>query len=494
MVVNPLWSLSYDGRTTLEFDDDYYVVDIITNTTSDSEDYYIDVVTASKYKSDYNSDPYSLAEASLEYLTKDGVSLSSGNSSALFDRLDSGDAKWVAIAYGVDSDGQLSGKYTMTEFTTEALKADNSNLWKLSYDGRIYRDGYYYDKISADQIADTAPTYVIDVTYEDWLKDNFPKDQNTIDLMAYFEYVGDLMYEDYGDELKDYLLSGNDATDFNRLKCDTWTAYAIGMDANGYPTGDYASYDFEIEKSEPSEGFNKWLGNWTIGSGGVTYEINIDSYDPNWDFLVKGYETGKNASVQASNLDFLAQYDQNTGQMLFSTQYISSNSDSEGDYDSYLYGNIMYNGSQYYVIDEGKFIAEATLNADADGADVVGCDIEVQVDDTKYKTTFVSMQYYDVYSEEKAHTYNENVPQFPLTMSKVSSATPSSTATKSASAVSRPRPKVLRVASEKAIGTKASATTFPKTRKALGATPRAGRKAVSGSEIRQASGTRAKVN
>ena len=137
MTVKNSWNIVYEGRyPVIDTDGLTYMVDAINLTTSDNETYYLDVIRKSDYASAYKSSPYNAASAHLEALKKQGTVLSSGSSTTYFDIGDEGKEEWIAIAFGVDSRGELSGSYQMISYTTQPLKAEEVDDWTLTYKGR----------------------------------------------------------------------------------------------------------------------------------------------------------------------------------------------------------------------------------------------------------------------------------------------------------------------------------------------------------------------
>ena len=433
MVQKGSWTINYDGRyPVIDTDGLTYMVDGITLKTNDSETYYLDVIKKEDYTGSYKSSPYTAASAHLAALKKAGVQPSSGDSETYFDIGDEGGVDWIALAFGVNSRGELSGSYQIKEYTTQNLKAEQIDSWKLEYKGReLLPDGQggevFCEMISA--VSNTDESYTIDITYDDFIKNNFGGD-----LMEYFWYVSDFvngMVEE-GKSFSDYLYYGSVDVDFNRLKADSWTAYAIGMDAYGNPTGHYAKVDFNIIPENPTDGFLAWLGEWDVTGMGytldangnrssnkteITYRIKVETYDPNYDYLITGWES----SISSPNqLDFLAGYDKSTQQLYFYSQYILSNSDDEGDYETLLLGEVRSGSQTYFLTDEGLKIAKATVSEDGTEANVEGCPVSVIMDDNNtFDTNFILMQYYDIYLDSDTfYTYND-VPEFPFTMKKV---------------------------------------------------------------------------
>jgi len=428
------WTISYDGRyPVIDSDGLTYMVDGIVLSTNDNETYYLDVIKKEDYTGTYKSSPYNAASAHLTALKKAGIALSSGSSTTYFDIGDEGDVDWVALAFGVDTRGELSGSYQIKEYTTESLKATAVDYWDLTYKGREVvgsgEDETLAEMISA--VSNTDESYTLDISYDEFIKNNFGGD-----LIEYFWYVSDFVAGQVpeGQNFSDALFYGSVDVDFARLKADSWTAYAIGLDAYGNPTGHYSKVDFNIIPENPTDGFLSWLGEWDVTGMGytldangnrsankseITYRIKVESYDPNYDYLVSGWES----SIASPNqLDFLAGYNKLTGQLYFYSQYILSNSDDDGDYETLLLGEIRSGSETYFLLDEGLKLAKATVSEDGTEATVEGCPVTAIMDNNQeYNTNFILMRYYDVYLDSDLfYTYND-VPEFPCTMVKRSS-------------------------------------------------------------------------
>ena len=428
------WTINYDGRyPVIDSDGLTYMVDGIVLSTNDNETYYLDVIKKADYTGVYKSSPYNAASAHLEALKKAGVALSSGSSTTYFDIGDEGNVDWIAIAFGVDTRGELSGSYQIKEYTTQPLKATPVDYWTLTYKGREVigsgEDESLAEMISA--VSTTDESYTIDITYDEFIKNNFGGD-----LIEYFWFVSDFVAGQVSDGqyFSDALFYGSVDVDFARLKADSWTAYAIGLDAYGNPTGHYSKLDFKIDSENPTDGFLSWLGEWDVTGMGytldangnrsankseITYRIKIESYDPNYDYLVSGWES---SIANPNELDFLAGYNKLTGQLYFYSQYILSNSDDQGDYETLLLGEIRSGSETYYLLDEGLKLAKATASEDGTEATIEGSPVTAIMDNNKeYNTNFILMQYYDVYLDSDLfYTYND-VPEFPCTMVKRSS-------------------------------------------------------------------------
>lgn len=83
-----------------------------------------------------------------------------------------------------------------------------------------------------------------------------------------------------------------------RQESGEYYACAIGfeIDDDGLPaaTFTYSVGEATIEQEEPTAEYEKWLGKWQItGANNISYNLRIESYDPNFGYLVYGWECGE---------------------------------------------------------------------------------------------------------------------------------------------------------------------------------------------------------
>ncbi len=468
MVLNPYWSVSYDGRGPIvervtegsgSFDFTY-MVDKVTVKSTDSEKYYVATVSKKDFESSgknfANFCSKDLEEVKALERQQNTSFLRSGNFTETFFLLDDGGGEFYAIIYGVDSDGKLSGSYAFTTFTTPHVTAQLTDNWTVDYNGRYAgtdENGFqfFYDEVSVS--AKNNESYYVDIISNKYLNDNFGGD-----LMAYFQSVSDYLYgfvnEDgyfsdlcFGDNPS--LLTGTWDVTFNRLYPGNYFAIAFGLDADGIPTGRYSVSDkIEIKEQEPTAQFSKWLGKWRVTSqktvfddgdrfeiadGNKSYDLEITNLDSNYEYEIKGWEQGKGAD---GDLDYnahtiYASYDGLTGKFLISSQYITTmtytDNGVETYYDDYLLGKFTYRqGLPTYLsilLSEGLGIAVGEFD-EGDNASIKGLRVSnVDVDGDNMDVDIIAMQFYQVPQDTEdsgLYYFSETVPAFPLTLSRIS--------------------------------------------------------------------------
>lgn len=134
--INPDWSIYGPERETVTENGFKTDIDIITVESSDNESYWLDLIMEDNFTQTYGKDMKAYLEDELNILagivesngTSFEVETVRGNSTTNFNRLRSG--KWRAVAFGVTSDGKLTGDYQTAILTVVPDKpSDDFNNW-----------------------------------------------------------------------------------------------------------------------------------------------------------------------------------------------------------------------------------------------------------------------------------------------------------------------------------------------------------------------------
>lgn len=300
--------------------------------------------------------------------------------------------------------------------------------WTLTYNGRseIVENGSSVDVENFAMKSSDTETYFMDVISAYSLENDYGNS-----LLKYFndelEAIENWAEEDNA-KVSDYLYSGNQTFQFDRMRSGDWVAVSFGIE-NGEITGSYTVLKFSITEETPTAAYNKWLGNWSISDGKTSYDVTLSKSEANYAYTVSGWESGASGNKDAEKYTFETFFNRWTGSMVFYGQWLDSFTGSDNNYyDVCLLGNIYYPGGSSldagsYVLTDYLNIAEGVLNPAADSALVTACGVNVYISDSEtYGTSFTSMQFYDV-SDSEIYPYNDAVPQFPLKMAKKSGAT-----------------------------------------------------------------------
>lgn len=112
--INPDWTLSH-SQDVIEDDNGFLAdIDIITVKSVDQETYWLDVVTEENLEAWYKGDIYEYIKDEPNFYTGETYK---GTMDITFDRMRSG--KWVAVAFGADDKGNLTGDYAVLRFTIQ---------------------------------------------------------------------------------------------------------------------------------------------------------------------------------------------------------------------------------------------------------------------------------------------------------------------------------------------------------------------------------------
>lgn len=224
----------------------------------------------------------------------------------------------------------------------------------------------------------------------------------------------------------DYVYNSSPTTiHFDPFRHGTWYGFVIGLTEEKQLTGEYAWAKFEVAEEVPTDAYLAWLGNWTIGSGGVNYEITISQLEANYVYRVDGWETGKSIDPDTGTVmdqEYLETFfDTPTGRMYFTSQYIGSYTDDYlGDVDYFFLGQVDYDGilepqGLYIITGEGLDLAEARMAQDGSAATVLPCTVLATIGKEEFEAPFYNMQYF-CDNGKQWYVYNENVPTLPLAM------------------------------------------------------------------------------
>ena len=243
------------------------------------------------------------------------------------------------------------------------------------------------------------------------------------DAFNYKEKVTDYFYYE---DVQDYLL--------DRIRMGNWLMFLVGMDGDGYITGSYAETSVNIPEETPTEGYNKWIGEWNIGNGKIVYPVSIEKSEANYTYILRGWETGDSidsAKGEQMDQEYLeAEYDNYNGNLYFKSQYLGTYTENNVGIDELFLGKIDYQGGStaengiWIITDEGLDLAAGVMNEGNATATVSGCNVNVNLGNKTVETVFSFMQYIAAYmngNNVEYSEYNQNVPQFPLTMDRTRS-------------------------------------------------------------------------
>ena len=193
-----------------------------------------------------------------------------------------------------------------------------------------------------------------------------------------------------------------------------YEGFIVGFDENGYATGNYASFEYEIENENPDPlpEYARWIGNWDLD--GTPISITQDKV--NQTFKIEGLEIGIDKTVEYG-LAATAAFDAETGGFTISAQNLGQwTHDDYGAAVDKLCGLVVIEGSTYYVDDP---VTLCYVNMASDGK-AVWTPGSVDLGDEGASTiySFVGLKYYWVVSAG-AGSYSDGNVSLPATMTKI---------------------------------------------------------------------------
>lgn len=264
--------------------------------------------------------------------------LKTGNGEVEFTDLTSG-TDYRVIVTGLAADGTVSGRAADEEFTTSRdPNVWNVNPeWSISYAGRgsyeIQSGTMYGDRIDIVMPEDDLNYYyILPVSVADFEQVyNSSVASLANSLIEEFNVMIEENNTAYPDDpvfITDLLYSGANSWIMAPLANEQQYLFMIGIEPNGAygeGLGLYAQSEaFTPDVEESSDGYKKWLGEWTVSGTGLIYNeetgetnegacsdiLTIVESIPNYEYTVYGWQQGLMGSYGESDaIGFVGRYD-----------------------------------------------------------------------------------------------------------------------------------------------------------------------------------------
>lgn len=374
--VNPNWTLSHTGT-----EGNY---EVITNTVAaGSTDYFAiyglslytkeDVEAAGSVEDLAKTEILNVADEIQFYFTlynegiEDNASIETHNWGV---NNKVGFGEFTVFAVGLNEKGYPTGKYAVLEFEKENpylvakyedflgtwtyTNSETIEVWTLTE--KVKGESYFVDGFSGmvpygevlpEAIYD-AETGSFTVSRQDmgtWIYEDPEGDIEETDQLKAVYYSGTKFYNNDQYMLSDLIFTGamlKDGTvevipsNDNFGPLEGFAFYMNGSDGI-YSYGVSTKMPGVLTKGEPEvdEGYNAWLGNWTVQTEGGSYSISVAENVPNRSYLITGINNFSYSFVQTP-----ANYDAETGEMVIlggNTTPIASNVSLGVDQYFYMY-------------------------------------------------------------------------------------------------------------------------------------------------------------
>lgn len=206
--------------------------------------------------------------------------------------------------------------------------------------------------------------------------------------------------------------SGNDSPLLSPLSGGEYVGYIVGFDEDGFVTGNYATFEFEIENKDPLPAYAQWIGEWDLGDGAV---ISIAEDQVNKTYTIQGLELGIEGTTEY-DLGVTADFDEETGGFTLSAQALGTWTSDYGPATDKLCGLVQIDGETYYV-DDPVVLATVTMSGE-DKAFWTPGSIALGEEGAESLYAFTGIKYYWIVSAG-AGRYSDGNVALPAVMTRV---------------------------------------------------------------------------
>lgn len=269
------------------------------------------------------------------------------------------------IVFGMDADGQLFGNPGSIIFSTEAsnFTARENENWTVTYKGHTVYNDNDYSLISVALKGNAQERFFL-ATYSATLSDTF---DSLTDFIAYAADEFSRRENDTGDAdfwLEDSQVRIGSTNFYRRMDPGDYVSYAIGLNADGTPTGSYARCEpYHVDKYPATTAYQQLIDNlWSIEKDGRTYYVTFDEKIINRSLVMTGW--GNYAKYPIT-----VRFNRSTSGLTFPTQMVAV-ADTVTLGGSERHGNIALRGAYYdsdgklQYLNKSHIIANATLTPD----------------------------------------------------------------------------------------------------------------------------------
>ena len=227
--------------------------------------------------------------------------------------------KYKYIVFAITPDGQIYGKSASITFTTEesSFLLSQCEDWTVSREGRdaSTNQEIYTVKFNKTNAARCHVCFIpksLVEYYEEMedIKASYEEYGGILGKIGEYEFlftvldmlVWEELYEYWGyyDSDESYFTQEtfSESYTFKAPRQSTGDYYAIAIGFKDCePTLVYSVNEITIEEEEPSEAYEKWLGEWTItGKNNIEYSLRLEEADPNFIYYLYGWECGADLS------------------------------------------------------------------------------------------------------------------------------------------------------------------------------------------------------
>lgn len=202
---------------------------------------------------------------------------------------------YTLIVFGMNEGEAYYGEPDSVVFTTQRSKisATINPDWTVEHRGHCVHKGYDYSLINVNVEGEATERFFL-ATYTPDQEQAFDATDDLI-MDATFNILQTLEQRAQGEEwLDDNLVQASSAYFYYYLTPGDYVAYAVGLDADGYPTGHYAKSDiFHVDEYPMEATYANLIGEWCITDGQKTFRVTFSEEFRNQYLWMSGW--GNNA-------------------------------------------------------------------------------------------------------------------------------------------------------------------------------------------------------
>lgn len=297
--------------------------------------------------------------------------------------------------FEVDPEDYYSGYF----FSFTASKKNHS--WDMSYLGRMSVSGETCEVFQVSGVDGYFDYYVTPADTEEensFIYPNLIADENA--------YLASKIRS--GKTLDELLYNGDSYVAANKRAAGSYKLWILAVSEGGVCTGEYATLTFTApEEPEPTAAYEKWLGQWTLGSSAESEKpivVTISAKDVNQSYYVDGLE---GVDTVTNEISATAEFNED-GTICIYPQVVGTwTHPSYGPATDVLAGQIVDSGKTFFVSSGDAPVAYGVIGADGTAILTPGTWTD---DETGSVYGIVGLKYYWVVSAGAGSYSSYNTP------------------------------------------------------------------------------------
>ena len=256
---------------------------------------------------------------------------------------------YTYIVFGMDIKGDTYGIPASTCFTTTPsdLVATVNPNWKITYRGHTVQNDTDYSLINVEVMGESQE-YFFPATYPESVVNSFETIESFLDFATselYAEIELDLDIDDWFDHNR---ICATSISCYHHLEPGNYVTFAIGINNNIQPTGNYARSEvYQVEEYPLEPEYANLLGEWVlVDNSNSQYLVTFTPLQVNQSLIMYGWGNYEEIPICVS-------FDRSTGSISFSCQKIFEDYIHKFSSGEVYRGVLSFRG--FYINGEGKW-------------------------------------------------------------------------------------------------------------------------------------------